>query len=353
MITLTARIKLIAGNEIQAINDSKIRYGNLSSSINNVTNKKVSAQHPFLVNASKLNDGSVLMDSVNGFIGMSDNSYSNMSLAIYTATELSNITIVFNPYFKHPAFTVDGIYHTDDDNIYTISLVPNLSHFIRFEDSYQEAGDDLLPIYIEGIYTDITIKIDATNLLGITDTTYERADLSLPSYGIISNSGMIRFNDLDGEIGDYIEARLLKKGVDVEIYLTDTLTKKSDMVGKKVTSKWDYNNNTREVSVTIKDRLEEWQDISVDGINYDPRQPDAWAMEQYYQYLYERTPAKYNMLPLSELDDATINALQVLVPYPVLDTASLWAQWNKLCVAARCHIYDDNGTTVFKYNGGN
>ena len=55
----------------------------------------------------------------------------------------------------------------------------------------------------------------------------------------------------------------------------------------------------------------------------------------------------------SELDNETQNALQAVVPYPVLETASLWAQWSKLCVAARCHIFDDNGTTVFKYNGGN
>ena len=105
----------------------------------------------------------------------------------------------------------------------------------------------------------------------------------------------------------------------------------------------------------MKDDLEEWQNINVEEISYDPRDLTHRNLERFYGELYNKTPSKYKMKQFSELDDKTKDILSnTWVIYPLLEAGSLWRQWDKLCQVAQAHIKkEDDGTTSFTYNGGN
>ena len=214
------------------------------------------------------------------------------------------------------------------------------------------------PIVITGIYTNLTIDICRRNLISISRSIFDRSDLKLPSFGIISNTGNIEFNDTDGKIRDYAEQLLLESGLKCEIKLNNTLIDgASETIGLFETDEWDYDNDNRVVSVSLKDDLEEWQDINVDPINYDPRVVEHKSFKWLYNHLWGITTKNdnYDMLSFDELDSDTQAVLNnTYTQYPLLESGSLWQQWTKLCQVCQLHIYkNNNGRIVCRYNGGN
>lgn len=199
------------------------------------------------------------------------------------------------------------------------------------------------------------ILINKRNLLSLERSIYDRNDLKLPSFGIISNYGNLEINDTDGSILEYAEKRLLEKGLKCEIFLNNTLASYSTRIGVFETDEWDYDSENFVVNVSIKDDLEEWQDINVDGISYDPSNPTVQPLSEIYNYLRDKTNTNYPMLSLDELDGATKGILtNTYLQYPLLEKATLWQQWTKLCQVAQLHIYKNNeGKVVCEYNGGN
>ena len=209
------------------------------------------------------------------------------------------------------------------------------------------------------------IEINQSNLLDISCSIFDRRDLELPSWGIISNAGNIRFNDNDGRVFNYAENLKLQEGLKCEIILTNTLVEgASQILCEMETDKWSYDNNSREVNVSIKDDLEEWQSIDFDEISYDPRskvrQPFSWL----YILLWKKTSNRkvgasqglgnYNMLHIDELDLDTRNILNnTFIEYPLLEKGNLWRQWTKLCEVCQLYIYKRNdGIIDCKYKGG-
>jgi hypothetical protein len=200
------------------------------------------------------------------------------------------------------------------------------------------------------------IDVDRRNILNISCSIFDRSDLKFPSFGIISNVGEIEFNDIDGKILNFVEAGTLTNGAEVKIFLNNTLAEEaSSEIGHFKTDNWRYDTDNKVVNVNIKDELEEWQNINVDGISYDPREVKHKNLEWVYNYLYEKTPAKYNMQTFDSLDESTKNVLSnTWIVYPMLKQGNLWRQWDKLCQVAQSHIKKEpDGTTSFKYNGGN
>lgn len=183
----------------------------------------------------------------------------------------------------------------------------------------------------------------------------DREDTKLPQYGVVSQGGRIEYSDVDGLTLYYIENGLASRGLKVITKLNNTLTQKSQIVSEKYTAEWDYDEYDKKVSISLTDGLEEWQDIVVPAINYDARHPQAQNAKWYYEYLHKHTPRKYKMLTFDELDTKTKNVLtDTVVPYPYLNSASLFQQWNKLCVLCQLHIYSQfDGKTICKYNEGN
>lgn len=256
----------------------------------------------------------------------------------------------------------------DDDPVFTISNIDFQNPTLKIKDW----NVPNYPLVITGIYAEVTIEIDRRNIISLESSTFDRSDLKLPSFGIISNTGNIEFNDLDGEIRDYAEQLLLQSGLSCEIKLNNTLVDgASETIGLFETDQWNYGNNSRVVSVSLKDDLEEWQEINVAEIPYDPRKKESKPFSWLYEHLWKLTSNRssyvndkgetiigkgnYNMFSIVELDENTQAVLNnTYIQYPLLESGSLWQQWTKLCQACQMHIYKNSkGIVVCRYNGGN
>jgi hypothetical protein len=246
----------------------------------------------------------------------------------------------------------DYVTYSDDDAIFNITNLGGQNKVFIQIDNWNTPNS---PLVITGIYADISIDINSRNLISLERTIQDRSDFKLPSYGIISNTGNLEFNDLDGEVRDYAEMLLLNSGAKCTIYLNNTLVNKHQVVGTFETNDWDYDNDNRSVSVSLKDDLEEWQDIYVEGFGYDPRNPfnvlKNGTMEDLYRWLSYATPAKYSMPFFYQLDTQTQEILKnTKIIYPLLEASTLWQQWNKLCQVCGLYIYKNGkGNIVCSY----
>lgn len=362
MITLTARIDLISGGEISSVT-SNFEGNNISGDIPYGSDKK-KVKNPFILGASVLGEGATFEKKVEYYIGNQPSDEKGhfavpYELVIEGSTNLNSLTIAFDTQNnRYPcSIYVDGEEYNDNDPIYTIPSLTEYDYpiyYIRINDW----SAPKFPLVISGIYVNISLNINKQNLISLKRSIFERSDYKFPSYGIISNTGNIEFNDLDGEIRDYAEQLILTSDLKVTINLNNTLTKTSEQVGKFETREWNYDNDNRIVSVSLKDNLEEWQDILVEGFSFDPRNPYAvlenGTMENLYKWLWNVTPSKYEMISFDKLDEITKNILKkTKIKYPFLKSGNLWQQWQKLCEVCALYIYKNNeGKTVCAYKLG-
>ena len=209
------------------------------------------------------------------------------------------------------------------------------------------------------------IYLNKRNLVDLSFSVFDRSDIELPSYGIISNGGKVTFRDFQEngvwQILEYAETHALREKGKIEVYIQNSLysaTRKR--VGVFNTEKWDYDNDNNRVSLSFSDDLQEWQNIHIDGFQYDPRNPfkiiEKGYMSNLYIWLHSNTPKKYNMLSFEDLDLQTravlLDGMNVL-NYPFLKADNLWAQWTKLCNACGLHIFKDiSGNTVCRSTRG-
>ena len=360
MITITAKINLLSGGDkALSLGSNNLSGNNISSVIDNVIGTKKESSNPFIIGASKIGDGSVLSDKVDYFIGdqpSDDNGNFEHPYEIkITGNAMTSLTVAFDTANgRHPkSIWIDDVEYIDDDAIFTVTnLVPKETHTITINNW----NTPNYPLVITGIYAEIIIEIDRRNMISIESSIFDRRDLKLPSFGIISNTGNIEFNDLDGEIRDYAEQLLLQSGLSCQIKLNNTLVEgASEAIGLFETDQWNYDNDSRVVSVSIKDDLEEWQNINVEGIPYNFEDIGSKPFSWLYEHLWAITNLNYSMQKLSKLDEKTYGVLtNTYIQYPFLKSGNLWQQWTKLCQACQLHIYKNNdGVVVCRYNGGN
>lgn len=354
MISINATISLLSGNDGTFSNvSSNLSNTNTSSNIEAIKGIKNETKNAFMLGVSKLDDGSQFSNSVNYYIGSqfatSQGKFQTPYQISIVGTNIKAFTIAFDTKNnRHPSsINVNGKTYYDDDSIYTIKLDTATDNLNIIIDNWNAPN---YPIVISGIYVDILIKIDRRNLKSCQTNLFDRADDRLPSYGIISNSGNITFNDFNGEIGDYAEQGLLVSGLDTSIYLTNTLTRQTKTIGQLETDTWDYDNDSKSVNVSLKDDLEEWQEINVAEISYNPKTDE----EKSFYWLYDKLKSitlSYGY-KMRDIDDKTKNVLNTnKLRYPLLKSDNLWRQWNKICFALRCVIYKQNGEIIFKYIG--
>lgn len=367
MITLTAKINLLGGErdngEIWVADENvEFRKNNISATVNDITGTKKRGSNPFILGSSKLGSGATFSNGVDYFISrhLSDDNgnFEQNRILLYDDSEsIKTLTFSFDTVNnRHPkSIMIDGIEYKDDDSTFTITnLQPASQHFIEITNWNTPNS----PLVITGIYVEVSIDLDYRNLISLESTIYDRSDMKLPSFGIISNTGNIEFNDINGEVRDYAEQLLLEKGLKCVIKLNNTLVDgASETVGVLETDQWNYEADNRVVSVSLKDDLEEWQDINVPAIEYDPRKLESKPFKWLYEHLHEITTKDqhYEMLSFDELDSDTKAVLEkTYTQYPLLESGSLWRQWTKLCEVCQLHIYKNNmGIVVCRYNGGN
>lgn len=239
--------------------------------------------------------------------------------------------------------------YTDDDSVYILENISwgNSNEIILIIDNW---NTPYFPLILQNITGNVNIDVNKRNIISIDVQNAKQGDVKLPSFGIISNGGNIAFKDTNGEINELAEEGYLDGGLEVDIYILNTITKRMESVAHLITNEWDYDNNTREVSVSVKDDLEQWQDISVSGFEYDPDNPYKivdGTMADIYRWLYTKTPSKYKMLSYDELNaDVKTVLTETTINYPFLSQGSLWQQWAKLCtVCGLCIFKNRNGRT--------
>lgn len=365
MITLTAKISMGATGKLNGISckvqGEKAQGNNISSEITSVLEQKRKALNPYIIGASKVGDGSTFLQNVDYYIGKeqsgTNGKFENEYIIEVSGENIDTLTIAFDTTNKrHPHYIdVNDTRYYDDDAIYTIKDLGGVGYVKITIDNWNSPQ---FPLVITGVYVNIDIVINRRNLISLNGSIMSRSNLKLPSYGIISNSGNLKFVDTNGEIKDYAENLMLTSDQKVQIFLNDTITKREEQIAIYETREWDYDNDNRTVSVSLKDDLEEWQDIQVDGFDYDPRDPYKIVahgqMTNLYVWLWHRTPPKYNMIAWDKLDQQTKDImLTTLMKYPLLKSGSLWQQWTKICEVCGLYIYKNkDGTTVCTYKYG-
>ena len=193
------------------------------------------------------------------------------------------------------------------------------------------------PIVITGIYASLALDLDYRSLRNVSHKIIDRSDITMPSYGIMSNSGSFEFKDIDKEVKEYAEERLFRANMLVEFFISNTATQKTQKIGEAVTSKWNYDNNNYVVSVSLKDDIENWQDIQIDMQAYYLDE-NMQTMLDVYNSLKAITPNDY---VFAELSTATKTYLQSISigENAYIESGSLWSAWDKFGKANGLHIY--------------
>lgn len=198
--------------------------------------------------------------------------------------------------------------------------------------------------------------INSRNLISLNISTFDRRDVNLPSWGLISNTGSIEFVDFDGQIKALAETNQLEPGMQVNIRLVNTISKKFENIGAFVTEQWDYDSLGKTVNISLKDGLEKLQSVDYEGVLYD-----FLAINRDYKYVYDilyNATIKSTNISICSFDmldvDTQNRLLDSVLKCFYLNPANLWAQWNKFCEATQTYMYKDaNGVLTCKYLGGN
>ena len=351
MITIKATINILGGDN-ESIRVEELENVRNTAKLSEVIGSTAKGGNPLLLGVTPLGTHPTLNSSVPFFIY--DNDFHSQYINLTFSNPVDNLSIKFDTYNNmYPqnieirvVETGETFYYSNDDPYFTVKFPNLVSGDVQV---YLDNWNSNYPIRIESISVGMQINIDKRNMLSYNGIIQKKADEKMPSWGIVSTTGNLSFNDTNGEIGDYADENILIKDLNVEVDLVNTLTKKAEKIGVFKTDTWDYDNNSREVSVSLKDDLTEWQDIFVEGFSYDPRKQESITAKEIYDYLVGKTPAKYNMMSYDELDTATKNILNnTKIPYKLLYDGTLWEQWTKLCEICACHIFKTgNGKTKF------
>lgn len=354
MITISATLNV--GNDggvIQSV-ESNIAKNNVSIPIVKVIgNKNVSVGNPFILGVSKLGDGSYYTDTLPYFLGSelskSNRKFTNPYIITFTGNNLEQAVIVFDKdNNRHPnTIIVDGETFYDDDPQFEIKFKSGIDTHEVIIDNWNTPN---VPFIITSIYTNVNIEIDNSNLLSFSSDIIDTSNMKYPAFGIISNSANMEVLDKDESILDLIAYQVLHSGAEVSVQINNTDSNRSNQLCSMKIRELDYDNANRKVSILLKDNLEEWQDINVEPIYYDPSNPKSEYARYFYDYLYEKTTALG--YEFEELDEETKNILDTnLIKYPLLENGTLWDGWDKLCQLCFLYIYANNlGKIVVKYN---
>lgn len=366
MIRMTAEIELLEGSgEIQTNSISITPDGNnISADIAEVVSVRRAGSDPFLFGVSTLGSGATFSSEENYFIGseMSDENGAFATPYVLTfsilcqqeaGTTISpNFSIVFdtvhNAYPSSVTVAWDSgtsqgssttalvspyfVFNTDEE----ITLGQNRT--IGFTVTMSDWSVPKYPLRIQGIDTGLYLYFDRRNLVSLSAPIKDRSDNEQPSYGLISNEGEMTVIDSTLEIKEYARMKLLTPDLDVQIWLEDTLTKKKQSIGKFKTYRWSYNNQNFEVTIQLKDGLEQLQNITLTGFNLSNTQ---MTFLDVYNYIKTEIKNKIPEYSFPDLEDSTNNVLNnIICPTPYLLSDNAWAELEKICKLTNGHIHE-------------
>lgn len=208
------------------------------------------------------------------------------------------------------------------------------------------------------------IELNYGNSVSMEGNIFDRADTTLPSWGIISNSGKIKFIDSDGQIRSAIEKNLLKERTKIVLSVSNTVKGTKSNIGDYYAKNWDYDNNNFNVTVDFGDELQNMQDIQAEPYVYDlTTEGYSITAKDLYDYIQAYTVniqadtvnKRFNMATFEELDSNTQAHLSAItIPIPYFEQTNLWNVWQNFCEAFQTHIFKaKNQKIVCVYNEGN
>lgn len=195
---------------------------------------------------------------------------------------------------------------------------------------------NIVRMTIQGEETILTNK----SLISLDLSIIDRGDMKLPSFGIISNSGNISFNDVDLSFLEFAQKGYLIDNIDVIIEVQNTLNKSKKIIATLKSNSWFYDNDNRQVNVSLKDDLEAWQDIQTQ----DKKLSDTMSGIDVYNYLRDITPSNWQFEELDNSTQGLLNTYKILYPYILSGT--LWQQWTKFCEAFGVHIFKNSQAKI-------
>lgn len=194
-----------------------------------------------------------------------------------------------------------------------------------------------------GTTIDEEVKFNRRNLISLESEVKDRADIDKPSFGIISTGGSLSFKDTSSRFLNYANAGLLTEGIEIKIFVENTLTKESVQVGQYYTTDWDYDNDNRSAYVKIQDDL-----VRMQGIKTDDWQmletPDIFLFDLYSFAKQKSIENGYAFEVLSiELENFM---KKIKVMYPYLQGSNLWNIWEKISVSCCANLFINNSGKV-------
>lgn len=188
-------------------------------------------------------------------------------------------------------------------------------------------NDSNVPVLISSLSFDTKITYDKNKgLIEVTRGNQSMADNVLPEYNIVSQYGSLSFQDYNGIVYELITNNKLDRNLNVYIYKDDIV------IGTyETTSDWNYNIFNNEVSVSLQDRILDWQETIVEKKNIDYNV----SATQIYAYLLDFCKTFTFDVSRETLDFWDT----IIVPYFYLESGSLWEQWNKFLTLTQSVLY--------------
>ncbi len=357
MITVTARINISEnGGTISSVSGTNFVGDNASSELRSVLGRKnTNTASPFVLGGTRLGTGGKFVSKVPYFTSKQLSDKGRVFRKTYTITisgsNIEHAIIVFDKDNDgHPQrVLVDGVAYDDDDAQFELIFdKASDTHTVRIYNWNKPHS----PLIITSIYADINIDIDRHNLISFDRQIIDRESIEYPSYGIISNSASITFSDKNQQVLDLIQQKILHSGLSVSLALNNTSSGVKEPLAFTQIRTLSYDNDNRQVNLTLKDNLENLQEFNTEPINYDFDNQGAKSFSALYDYLYKITVKNgFDMQSFEELDVETRFVLNhTTINYYLFEGGSLWDSWQKLCEALNLHIYvNENGKIICKY----
>jgi hypothetical protein len=318
-----------------------------SSDISSVVNKSVEGKNPFVFGKSIIGTGRKFSSGVDYYVGSivsnQNKEFSDPYKITISGKGISNFIIEFDKVLGRypPQFSV-----TVASGKITVTpkgatvLVEGLSkkassHVITIS----KWNEPNAPLVVQGIYVLPPYKINQKNMLSCDVSIADRASFDVPSFGLVSNSGSISFRDFDAKIANYFNRGFIKENIKTVVYLTNTLTRKTKKCATMFASNFDYDADTKTVDITIKDGLEELQEIQSNnpfggyGGFYAGRRYRSLLI--LYTKLKEKTSDFIDFCELDEKTEKFYSSYEVAYT-PWLE-GNLWSLWTSFCEVSQSH----------------
>ena len=187
-----------------------------------------------------------------------------------------------------------------------------------------------------GANIDVVQQIDKRNMLSLNCDHISVPEIDKPSFGLVSNSGNISFTDYNKSFLSYARLGLLNQSNTCKVYLKNTLSKTTRLMGTFYAQKWSYDANNNEVSVSLTDGLERMQNILMEEYSTDIPKGAIRTIKNILDDFVEFVKKKGFEIQ-KDYSDIIFQAFRTL--YPTISQGNLWQQYSKVLVATGLNGY--------------